>query len=809
MNLLLLDVRTALRFFARRRVAFTAMVLAMSLVVGANTVVFSVLRAFFAGSLGIHDDQRVMAIWTVKDLPGQGGVKFSDAFPNFQLLRKSGLQTLSNIAAAHPANFNWELPNETRRVSGAMVSAALFDVMRVRPAIGRVFAASDEGPHAAPVAVVSHRFWKTALGGAPDAIGRTLRLDNQPIVVIGVLPEHFSQPVGADIWRPFDLPEGMWTAIVTGRQLQLYGRLADGATLGALNTELRAFASRATELSADNKDWRWIAEPLREALLDQAGNIALFVQAGAAVLLVLALANLVALLLAWAAERERETAVRLALGATRPQLFQQFLVQSLLLTGVGGVGGVLLAASGLPLVQQLVPGDVLSELLAGARIDATALAFALVTMTLVGVLAGLLPVTQVRRTGLDSVLRSETRGAGASRTSLRWQRAMVVVQSAVTVLILTEATLAGLGFHRLSRAHLGFVAEGRAVFRVQFPDATFSTHQQRARFVREFEQALAQRPEIAAFGLTSTLPVGDPQWGSSFFLEKPEGGFTPEAMVMSIRRITPSYLAAMGIPLLEGRGFTEFDREDTTQVAIISKTMAKRYWPGQSALGKRLRRMSPANAPLVEIVGVAGDVHDDGAGQPPGETVYTPFEQVSARFFSAVLVGRGSPQQALTAGRSALRSLSSEIAPYEPATLPELVVAANALPRLQLILLGNFASIAVVLAGLGCYGVMEQLAANRRREMAIRVALGATPGGVRRLILRTNAQLAFGGALLGAMLAWGAARAAEGRLPGFSAEAPWVYFAVLAGVLLLTQAASFLPAQRLARQEVQKALMDA
>lgn len=808
MNSLLLDVRTALRFFLRRRVAFTAMVLAIALAVGANTVVFSVLRAFFAGSLGIPDDRPVVAIWTVKDLPGRGGVKFSDAFPNFQLLRESGLQSISGLAAAHPANFNWELPEETRRVSGAMASASLFDVMQVRPQLGRLFTAAEEGPGGAPVAVVSHRFWQSALGGDEKVLGRMLRLNNQAVEVIGVLPERFSQPVGADIWRPFDLPEAMWKSIVTGRQLRLYGRLAEGATLAALNTELRTFAGRAAEFSADNKDWRWLAEPLRAALLDQADRVVLFVQAGAAVLLVLALANLVALQLAWAAERERETAVRLALGAPAGRLFRQFLVQSLLLAGAGGAAGVLLAAVGLPLLQQLVPGAVLTALLADATIDGAALGFALAAVAFVGVPAGLLPAAQVRRTGLDSALRSETRGGGASRTSLRWQRAMVVVQSTVASLVLTAATLAGLGFHRLSRVDWGFVAQDRIVFRVQFPDATFPTHEHRARFVRSFERALAQRLEFTAFGLTSTLPVGDTQWGSSFFLERPTGGFAEEPLVVSIRRVTPSYLTVMGIPLLEGRGFTEFDRENTPHVAIISKAMAERYWPGQSPLGKRLRRMSPADAPLVEIVGIAGDVRDSGAGKPPGETVYTPFEQVSARFFSAVLVGNGTPKQTLDAGRAALRKLSQEIAAYEPAALPELIVAANALPRLQLLLLGSFAVIAIVLAGLGCYGVMGQLAANRSREMAIRVAIGSTPAAVRRLVLRTNAWLALSGTVLGIGAAWGAALSIGIQLPGFEANVPWVYPAVFAGVMCLTQLASFLPAWRLARQNVHRALTD-
>jgi predicted permease len=808
MNSLLLDVRAALRSFARRRSVFAVMVVAMALAIGANTTVFSVLRAFFAGSMGFPGDERVVSVFTLKDLPGRGEVRFSDAYPNFRLMRESGFSSLQAIAAVHPTNLNWELPEETRRIQGASVTASFFEVLQLRPVLGRLFRPDEEGPNAVPVALVSHRFWQSALGGAPDVIGRSLRLNNQAIEIIGVLPPGFSQPTGADIWRPFDLPENLWTAITIGRRLQFLGRLAAGADLTSLNTELRAFGQRALEASPENKDWRWRAAPMRELLLDNAPAVGLFVQLGAGVLLVLALSNLIALLLAWAAERERETAVRLALGASTSRLIRQFLVQSGLLALIGGTAGIALAAAALPVVQQLVPGDQLSVFLANARLDVAALGFSGAMIAGTALIAGLIPAWHVRRTNLEAALRSETRGASAGGSSLRWQRAMVVVQTAVATLILIAATLAGLGFHRLSQVPLGYLTEHRVAFRVQLPDATFSTHEKRARLVREFERALATRPEFSAFAIASPLPVGEGQWGGSFHLELPEGGFTPDPLVTTIRRVSPSYLGTMGIPLLEGRDFAATDRTDTPHVAIISKTMAERYWPGQSPLGKRLKRASPADAPIIEIVGVAADVRDGGPDREPGETVYTLLEQFSSQFFSTVLVARGSPEQALAAGRGALRSLSPEIAAYAPAALADLAANANALPRLQMILLGTFASIAAVLAGLGCYGVMSQLATIRRREMAVRLALGASPASVRGLFLQANARLSLAGSVLGAGAAWAVARWAEGRLPGFDPRLGWVYFAILGAMLLLTQAAGYLPARRLAKLDVQQTLTD-
>lgn len=809
MNSLSLDVQTALRFFGRRRATVVVIVVTMALALGANTAVFSVLKAFLFARLGIPEADRVVAVWTTKDLPGRGTVNFSDAYPNYQLLTQT-TRSFSALSATLPTDVNWEQPADTQRLQGLRATANFFDVMRVQPVIGRLFAVTEQGPRSTAVVVVTHELWQSAFAGSPDVLGRSLRLNGAPHTIIGVLPPGFAQPAGTDVYLPFDLPDNMWTAVVGGRQLVTYARLAPGVTLTAANTELRQFAPRAIAADPQNKDWGWVAQPLLEALLGGADNALLFVQAGAAVLLVLAISNLASLLMAWAAERQRETAVRLALGATGWRLLRQFLVQSLMLVATGGTLGVGLAWVSLPALQWLNPSAGLAVFLTNLDLDRTTLAFAALLVLGTGLLAGLLPAWQARAVSLNEALRSESRGASLSRGALRWQQAMVVLQAAVSVLILVGAGLAGLGFYKLGRVELGFSTADRVVMHFQFPEPAYASHEKRAQFVRALEQNLAREPALVRYGVTSTLPVGDVQWGGGFSPQLANGEFTQDPVVFHFRRASPGYLGTMGVPLREGRMLDERDDLDRPTVALVSQSLASRYWPGESALGRKLRRANAAGGPpLVEIVGVVGDVYDAGAGSPAAETIYVPYAQQSLRRSWLVLHGRGSVADTIAAGRRALRATDPGIAAYDISTLDELAWQADGLARLQVTLLGLFALIAIGITALGSYGVMSQLVANRQMEIAIRAALGATQASVLRLVLWQNARLAAAGTLLGLTAAWFAARTLQAQLTGFDATPLWPYAAVALLVITLTQIASYLPARRAARLDAQLVLSGA
>ncbi|MEP6936806.1 MAG: ADOP family duplicated permease [Chthoniobacterales bacterium] len=812
MNSLRSDILTALRFFARRKAASAVIVLTMALALAANTTAFSVLHAFLFGNLAVPNPDRVVLVPATKVVPGRGRIDFSDAYPNYLRL-KSSTHSSSAFGAALQSDVNWAEKDDTHRLEGSRVTASFFDVMQVRPLMGRLFTAKEEGPHAAPVALVSRQIWRSAFNGDPGVIGRTLRLNGVLHTVIGVMPSGFAQPTGSDagidVWLPFDLPEAMWTNVTGARQISTYARLAPGATTASADDDLRTFAVRAREADPVNNEWNWRVQKLREQLLDGSGSVVVFVQSGAFVLLLLAICNLASVLIAWAAERERETAVRLALGASSWRIIRQFLVQNILLVSAGGILAICMASLVIPSLRYLNPNPSLAALLRHVEIDWTTIGFSALIVLGTGVLVGLLPALQTRSLSLEATLRSQARGGSANPAAVRWQKAMVTFQAAISVLILVCAALAGLGLRKVSQVKLGFDGANRVGFRIEFPEPAYAKHEQRVVFARTLQENLSKEPAVAASGLTTTLPVGDGQWGGTFILQLPTGEFTADPALLHYRRVSSGYLPAMGIPLIEGRMLSDRDRIDSPPVAVVSKAVAEKYWPGQAAIGHKIRRSSPPDSPVMEIVGVVGNVHDAGAALAPGETVYVPFEQASLRRAWVILNGRGSTSDTVAAGRRALRLTSSDVAAFGVAKLDALSWQDIALPRLQMVLFAVFALITVAITGLGTYGVMSQLVAIRQEELAIRTALGATPHSLIRAVLLQNARLATTGMIVGIATAWFTTRWLQSQLTSFDASTLWPFAIVAAGVLILTQLASFLPARRAMNLNLQSMLSGA
>lgn len=808
MSPLLLDFATAWRFFQRRRAATMVIVLTMALALAANTAVFSVLKAFLFSSLGVAEAERVVSVWTVRQIDGRGPVNFLDAHVNIQLMRET-TRFWQKMGTTLATDLNWQQDDGSiRRIQGAQAQAEFFEVMQVQPALGRLFTKQEEGPNGAPVVVIGAALWRSAFNNSPEVLGRVVRLNGRPFTIIGVISAPFAQPAQSEAWVPYDLPADMWTNVIGARGLNNYARLAPGVTPAQAIKELEGFTPRAIEAYPENREWSWTVQPVREALLNGADRTVLFVQIGAGVLLLLAITNLASLLLAWAAERQRETAIRLALGARTWQIVRQFLAQSVLLVSFGGIAGIGLAAAALPLLRQLNPNRTLAAFLAGLELDTGTLGFAAALVVTTGLLAGWLPAWQARRTSFTEALRSESRGASLGREGLRWQQAMIVVQGAVSVLILAGAGLAAVGFARLNQTDLGFRTDRRAAFQIQFPEPAYAAHEKRIQFVRELELNLAREPQIKSFAFTGTLPVGDGQWGGGFVPQRANGEFDRDSSVLHFRRVTPGYLRTMGIGLIEGRLLNDRDTQDSANVALVSRSVADKFWPGTTALGRKVRRTGQKDAPLVEIVGIVNNVRDAGPGSPEGDAIYLPWEQVSMRRGWVVLEG-DNVREVLAAGQRALKATAPDIAAYNANSLENYAWQANALPRLQVALLGMFALIATGITALGSYGVMSQLVANRQKEMAIRAALGASRGEVLRLVLGQNARLAALGVAAGLVGAWLAGRWAQSALSGFPGDVWWPYLAVAGLIMALTQLASFIPARRAAATDVQKALTTA
>ena len=797
-----------LRFLARRKALTAIAVLTMALALGANGAALAVLDAFLLSSLAMPESERVVVVAPERDMPGRGTVAFSEAYPNYQLLRTTQ-RSFADVAALVQMQASWEDRGEARPLSATSVTGSFFPTVRVQPILGRAFTSAEEGPSPAPVVVISHSLWKSSFAEDPGIIGRTMSLSGAPHTIVGVMPAGFAQPVPTDIWLPFDIPATQRRAITGARQLTVLARLADGRSLEQARAEMNQFTLRAIEASpADNKDFRYNVTPLRDVLLNGADSSALFVGAGAATLLVLATLNLASLLVAWGFERKQEMAVRVALGASTRRVVGLLLQQSIAIVAMGAVLGIALAWLALRTLQGLDLGPTVTVMAASARIDIAVLMTTLGIALIAALAAGALPAWLARGTAVSETLKSSSRTSTLSPVALRWQKAMVVSQAALSAAILAAAVLIITSFWRLSEIPDGFSSEGRVVVKVVLPNASYGTHGERALFGRALSENLAAEPDITAAGFTTTLPVSDGTWGGRFFIELPDGSRSEEPALFHQRRVSPEYLRTMGIPLLSGRTFTTRDDTGSVPVAIVSQALAARLWPNDNAIGKRLLRVvagNPVPAP-VTVVGVAGNTMDAGYAAPAGEAVYLPYSQLSAVRVSIVATGRGDVRATIGAMRRALAKTDPLVAAGNVSTLDALVTGANALPRLRTLVLLVFSIVALGIVSLGSYGVMSQLVSNRERELAVRLVFGAEPAKLGMSVLAQAVQLTGPGILVGLLAVWLGSGALEAFIFGVKAGSPVVLGSAGAALLLVAVLATMPPAVRAMRVDIRRGI---
>jgi predicted permease len=787
-----MELVASLRFLARRKSLALVAVLTMASALAVNTSALAVLRAFLFSGLGVPEPDRLVNIAPIRELPGRGEVVFSDAYPNYTLIRDTK-RAFDDVAVVLQNVVSWRQGVDVRALQNTKASASFFTTIRVNPMLGRAFTAEEEGPSPAPVVVLSHTLWTGAFARDSSVVGRVITLDGIPTTIIGVMPEGFVQPAPTDVWQPFDLPPAQRSVISGGRILAIFGRIADGMSREAALAETAEFTRRTHAASAaDNREYRYRMQTLREQLLTGADSTVLLVQTAAASLLLLAILNLVSLLVAWGFERNQEMAVRLALGGGRSQIVRLLVAQSALIVGAGLVVGIGLAHALLAAVRQLDLGPQLGFFLRQARVDGTVLLISVPIAVVVAVAAGVLPAMVNRRQGLASALRSSNRSASHSSAALRLQRAMVVAQASLSVVVLASAAVVGLSFRNLLAVPDGFAASNRVVTRVILPDESYPTHARRAAFADALLAALAREPGLQAHAFTSTLPVGDVRWGGRFFVPDQNEAIVGDPALFHFRRVSPEYFRAMDIDLLRGRHFTARDDSASTRVAIISRAVAEQYWPNADPVGKRLYRAGTGSAPPVpfEIVGVVGDAMDGGYEAPRGQAVYVPFAQVSINRLSIVVESRAGTVDAIAAIRRAVRDADPLLAATGVTTLESLVSAANALSQLRAAILLVFASAALMIAGLGAYGVMRQLVANRERELALRLVFGAVPSDLAKEVLLQVARLTVPGVLVGLAGAWMAASLLHTFVFGIDARSAPVLAGVSIGVLALASLAA-------------------
>jgi predicted permease len=794
------DILYAFRQLRVRPGLSIAAVLTLALGIGANGAIFSVVNGVLLRPLPYGDPDELTAVWHQE---GPGGDLVSVSYENFQDWRAE-TETFADMAAFSRSTVTLLTDDVAERLPGAMITPNTFRLLRIPPALGRDFVADDAIDGATPVVMLSHGLFMGAFGGDAGMIGSTLRLSGVEHQVIGVMPAGFRTPFfeEAELWRPMGddaaCGRGCWFARVVGR-------LEPGTSLEEAQAELDVVGERLqTEYPDANADVRVAAVGLRDEIVGDVRPALLVILVGVGLVLLIACVNVANLLLARAIAREREVAVRAALGASRGRITKQLLTESVVLALVGGLAGVYVAYMAVDALIVLAPQDL--PRLDVVRVDGLVLAAMTVLTTGTGVLFGLVPAFHASRADAGGALGSDRSVAGRqSRGRLR--DALVVSQMALAVTLLVGAGLLLKSFVTLVRVDPGFDPRGLLTAETRFSGERYSGPA-RLDFYEELFTRMEARPDVDAAAGVWLLPFTTGAVISSIEVEgRPDVAPTEEPEA-SMRPVTDGYFELMRIPLVAGRRLQRSDDTNTQRVVVISESMARDIWADEDPIGRQIRfgMQFEDSEPWREVVGVVGDVKLRGLDDEDRAIAYVPYRQFTIGSLAVALRTAGDPAELAAPFRATVRSIDPQVAVYDVSTMDRLVAASLAERRFFMLLLGLFAALAAILASVGIYAVTSYVVGSRTREMGIRIAVGAQAGEVQRGVLTRAGSVAALGLAIGLAAAFGLTRLMRSLLFETSHVDPLVFSgmaALLAGVALL---AAWLPARRASRVDPMIAL---
>ena len=796
------DLRFGLRQLGRAKgFAFIA-VLTLALGIGANTAIFSVVNAVLLRPLPFKDPERLIAI--AESNPEQGQPHGAVSGANFTDWKGQG-HVFGTLAAYFNWNYNLTGDGEPQRLTATLVSGDFFQALQAKAVLGRSLLPADDQQANENVVVLSHPFWKGRFGASPEVIGRTIKLDDRPHTVVGVMPESFDFPgERADIFRPMAMsPRDEQNR--QGKWLRVFGRLEAGVSLQEASAAMSAIATRlAKTYPATNAGWGVHLTPLQEEF---AGNRLGFLWTlFAAVLLVLLIAcmNVANLLLARALSRRKENALRAGLGASRLRLLRQFLTESLLLAVLGGALGVAFAFWGLDALKFLSPEAVPG--LDRAVIDGGVFGFSLALSFAATIVAGLLPAWQASQPDMAGTLKAGSHVQG--RAVGRLQSALIVAEVAAGVVLLVGAGLTLRSFSHLQAVQPGFDPREVLSFRITLPTGRYRENRQTIAFFQQALERVRSLPGVLSAGGIQDLPLG--RNAMSFpvsVLGRPEVTAAARPLV-AYRAVTDDYFRTMRIPVVLGRVFSADDTPETLPVVIINESMAKRFFPTEQPLGKRIRFGEPSD-PVYTVVGVVGDVKHQGLGEEELPAVYQPHAQNRfswLRWLSVVVRCSTEPLNLVPAIRSRIALVDRDQPIFDVATMEQRMAHSVTQPLFSTCMFGLFALLALSLAAVGLYGVMSHAVAQRTQELGLRMALGARARDVLVLVLERGMALTLTGLAIGMVLALALAKVSEALLFDLSPTDP-LTFAGVAGLLLsVAMLACYLPARRAGRVDPMVAL---
>jgi predicted permease len=793
------DVRYALRMLAKNP-AFTAIaVAAVALGIGANTAIFSVVNAVLLRPLPFKHAEQLVMVW--ENAAHLGFPKDTPSPANFLDWQKQA-QSFTGMAAMAERSFNLTGVGEPERVEGQRVSANLFNLLGVPAVLGRTFLAEDDRP-GSHVVLLSHSLWQRRFGSDPGVIGRALTLNGESYTVIGVMPRLVQLPGSAirndQLWVPIAFPQE--EASQRGNHfLEVIARLKPNVTLKQAQVEMETIAARlAQQYPIYNMRRGAVVVQLHEQVVGDIKPALLVLLGTVAFVLLIACANVANLLLARAAVRQKEIALRLALGASRSRLTRQFLTESVLLAILGGGLGLLLAFASIRILGTFIPPSI--SQIQTISIDGSVLIFTALIAVLTGIAFGLAPAIHGSHMNLNDTLKEGGRDSAGGIKGHRARGVLVIGEVAISFVLLIGAGLLISSFLHLRNLDPGFRADHLLTMKVDLSEVKYPDRDRRAAFFDEVIRRVRILPGVQSTAVADNLPLtynGDSMFISVEGLPDPPPDQQPDVVY---RVVGPEYFATMGIPMISGRDFTDQDKGDSKDVVVISEKTAQHFWPGQDPIGKRLKPgSSTSKAPWREVIGIVKDVRQNDLIAPPKMQMYLNYRQLKNIPANALVVRTSIEPMSLAGSvRNAIWSVDKDQTVADIETMDHIVADAVARQRFSMFLLGFFAAVALLLASVGIYGVMSYSVAQRTREIGIRMALGARRTDVLQMTVKEGMKLVGAGMLFGVAAAFILTRLMASLLYGISATDPATFVGISLVILAVAVLASYVPALRATR----------
>lgn len=793
MDTLSKDVRYGVRSLLKRPAFTVVAIITLALGIGANTAIFSTVNALLLKPLPFPDQDRIVAVW--EKMPSRGVERNECSVANY-LDWKAQNKSFEQLGIYSWWSTNLTAGDTPERVQGFQVTANFLDIVGVKPMLGRNFVADENQPGKDSVAILTYSLWQRRFGSDPNIVNKTVSTNGIERTVVGVLPPEFNYPKGAEIYSPFPFTPAASTNRANHSYLGI-GRLRPGVTLAGAQAELDTIAAQLEQQHPETNTGRGIViYPILEDTIRIYSTAIWVMMAAVGFVLLIGCANVANLMLARAAGRQREIALRAALGASRWRIIRQLLTESVLLGLAGGALGILVAHWSVDLLRSANPGEA-ARFAAGWNhlgINLPVLGFAILLSVLSGVLFGLAPAWQLSRPNLNNALKEG--GHQASASSHRLRGLLVAAEVALSLMLLVSAGLLIRSFMQLVKADPGFNSESVLTMNLVLPRAKYKEEPQRAAFYQDLIKRVQQLPGVSSAAIVNHLPLGGSNSSTSFLIEGVPEPPPGQEFNGRYRVCSPEYFQTLGIALLKGRAFNEQDRAGAPPVIIVNETLARKYWPETDPVGKRMRYTGPPEEnPWMEVVGVVKDVKHE-LNLPVTSDFYVPHAQDAWSSMVLVAKTKVAPETMAAPIRRELLALDKDQPVFDVRTMQEVRAISLAIYSFSSVTLSIFAGVALLLAAIGIYGVMAFAVMQRTHEIGIRMALGARAADVLKLIVRNGMSMAVLGVAVGLAGAFGLTRLLESLLFGVT-PTDFVTFIVVTFVLLLVALlACYLPARR-------------